>query len=332
MAAEDATETRGGSRLSSPRVLVAVALASLTLGLLLGGCEVDPVSTPLPGIGAPVPPAVPPPPATTPAAGPPASPTSEEGSYALVQVDATALPVDMGPLGVRCPPIGTVPPCNRDAFPRCNQILTEGRLTLDEARGRFDYFYLTRNSCSGSVLSDSNNTGRYTRDGGLLHFLVDGIDMPPRYRGTVSGNAVAVDLIDKTLRFERATGRMPPLPAGRYPLVRVRSGGLTVPGVPAPPPPSACPLVIEGGLLTIEPLAGLPNKTGRFQLTYRLIDSCTGQSRQSANEGGTFEQVMDTLVFVGELGPNSVHPFHGSVAATEIQIHALGGDDLIFAR
>lgn len=252
------------------------------------------------------------------------------GSYALVRFDGQALPVDGGPLPRRCGPFAAEP-CDPFEPPVCHNVLTEGTLSLDAPRGRYDLFYLHRSSCDASVLSLSHDTGWYDQNGRSLTFRAEG-NRPITYPGAVEGSAVAMELYgEEDLRFERSRGRAADPVEGAFPLIALRREALPVAGVPPPEEPSSCTVLVDDGLLSLEPVRGREPATGRFRLSYTLVDSCTG-APTSCNEQGTYEQVVSTLVFIGEVSPNVVHLFRGSVEPTEIVLHGGGANDLIFRR
>ncbi len=254
------------------------------------------------------------------------------GSYSLVRFNGQALPLDRGALPRRCGP-RAAEACDPFDPPHCHLLLTEGTLSLDARRRRYDLFYLHRSSCGASVLSLSHDTGSYDQRGRSLTFRVEG-NHPVTYSGVVEGSTLAIDFYgEEDLRFERTAGRAEPAIAGMFPLIALRREVLPVPGGgPTGEEPSDCTVMVDDGVLSLEPIAGLEPATGLFRLAYRLVESCTGDRSTWTEEEGTYEQVVRTLVFIGEIPPNSVHLFRGSVEATEVVLHIAGGNDLIFRR
>ena len=243
-----------------------------------------------------------------------------EGTYALTQFGGRSLPIDQGPLPRLCRPPGAT--CDPQAGPVCNIILSDGTLSLDPVRKRFDIFYATRDSCDGHALSISGHTGVYEVRGDTLTFRQDGSN-PVAYPGQASGDLVLVDFFrEYAMRFARSPAPEPPLMAGQFNLVDRRRLGTTA---------GACDRVIEGGALSLEPAPGLAPATGRFTISYRLRNPCPGQPAFSLQETGTYEQVVGSLVFVAQLAPNVVHPFRGTISGTDLNV-TIFGDDLVFRR
>lgn len=87
------------------------------------------------------------------------------GTFGLAFYNGIPLPADLGPL----------PP--RDGTwegDECNQIVTEGSLTLDGDDRSFTLRFLTVNACTGQMLSESEGSGVYEQSGASLHFVYDG--------------------------------------------------------------------------------------------------------------------------------------------------------------
>jgi hypothetical protein len=114
--------------------------------------------------------------------------------FQLATYDGHAIPADIGEL----PPFG-------GSTTGCRMLVTEGSLDLNATTGSFLVQMITRNSCTGAILSDSRGSGVYEQDGLLLRFLYDGdgtlidegfIQMAP------SGPIITIVLGEPVLTFQ----------------------------------------------------------------------------------------------------------------------------------
>ena len=269
--------------------------------------------------------------------GPSEQATQAVGTFTLLTYNGKSLPFDQGPLPVRCGPVPTNPPMNPPCDPRrpqpCHHLLTEGTLTLDRVRGRYDIFYLTRNSCGASILSLSDQTGDFQPAGGAVIFRVSGNHESPefeRFSGIVKGDLAVVDWYSGThLQLRRAGAAAASVLSGQFALVERRARNINV--ASTVPPPAVCQYTIKEGSLTLVPTPGLEPSTGRFRVFHDSVDSCQPNLPVRFEELGTYEQVVDTLVFEADVGIG-VHRYRGRIGAGEIALHIGGESDLIFRR
>lgn len=253
------------------------------------------------------------------------------GTYSLIRSSGQVLPINEGPLPRRCGP--GQPDCDPFAPPHCYIITTEGALSLDPERGRYDTYIVRRASCGAHVLDNTGISGSYEQNGDLLTFQVHRIDGTITNFGRVEDDAIVLtyDADEINVYDMSPLPLAPPELSGTFSLVEVINELLPIPGADgASQDPLTCRVTAQDGALSLTPKPGLEPATGTFTLGYSLGSTCPDQQPQTDEASGTYEQVANSLVFFAPTGPNSFREYRGVIGETEIVLRGGGANDLIF--
>ncbi len=219
------------------------------------------------------------------------------GTFGLIEYDGAMIPIDEGPL-----------PTRSGGISNCHRVIADGALSLDPERRRFALHYSVRRSCDSWILSQPGETGDYRPSSRALRFQSSVGDFGGRVRGD---GAIVVEFFEHTLVFGGSPHRAPRA-EGQFDLVDLVQVPIENTDAGNPPGASECPLLIDHGILELQPSSG-GGMAGRFDMDYALRRSCTGEIATRHDEAGSYEQVAGSLTFVGEISPNVVHPFRGRV-------------------
>lgn len=232
--------------------------------------------------------------------------TSEavQGTWRLVGLAGDELPVDEGPLITRTGESSI-----------CHRILSDGSFALDDERRRYTLHYHYRNSCTGSILSQTTVSGDFDEAGGTLRLGADHSER--EFDAQFDGDTVKIQFFEYLLEFS----------APRPPVDRIQ-GEFVLLGLD-PRPRNGCDEPVEWATLSLRPAAGPGPETGTFEWRWSADDACGGTDGEDGNEG-VYEQVDRLLDFTAQVGPNSVSRFRGEIEDDRIVLYA--GEDWVFGR
>ena len=112
------------------------------------------------------------------------------GSFALVQFNGEALPVDRGPAPTPSPSA-------------CRLLVDDGRLTLDSAQKRYNAYYVIHLSCDGREVHRWSSAGTYAENADGLQFTPNPTANEPSFGGTMTTDGIWVKpATDLNLKFK----------------------------------------------------------------------------------------------------------------------------------